>query len=136
MIKYEEKILTHNDLFTEYESFLFIEGQMGLPDMPQRLHEFLTDKNLTVWSVEEVFEKKDRIKAIPHLNPSVVIFQTTGLHIEQIKSIISYFESINWKPDEIWEFTTGMIPTVDSERYNVFDCLFDYYNKEIILTKL
>lgn len=116
---YEQRILTHNDFF-EYESFMFLEGQYGLPDMIDEIYGIISGKRLETWIIQDIFSKPERIKAIPYLNPSVIIFQTTMMSRDKIEKIIKYLESKKWSPKEIWQIVPNDRPIVDSDQYEVF----------------
>jgi hypothetical protein len=116
-----KKTLTNRALFTEYESFLFLEGQTGLPDHVDELYDFLHSQKLEVWVIEDIFKKPERIRAIPFLNPSVIIFQTTWMNTDAIADIIKYLEANQYKPKEIWECLSSKRTNLDTEKYNVYD---------------
>jgi hypothetical protein len=134
MEKYEEITLTRNDLFNRYESFMFIEGQQGLPDLVKDIYNVIYEKGLETWVLEKVFDNPERIKSIPYLNPSVIIFQTTMMSFDKIKDIVYYLQKNNYKPMEIWQIIRNDIPVVDSDEYNVFSPYVD--NNQITLMKL
>lgn len=136
MKRYEERIITNNELLLEYDSFMFLEGQTGLPDMVEECYKIIKMSGCEHWILENIFEHKDKIKAIPFLNPSVLIFQTTMMSRDKISHIIEYLENQNWKPKEIWQLINNDIPIVDSDRYNVFSFYPDEYKGEIRLIKL
>lgn len=115
------KTLKNEDLFKNYESFLFLEGQTGLPEHVEELYNFLHSKKLEVWIIEDIFNKPERIKAIPFLNPSVVIFQTTWMNSDKIKDIIKFLEIGQYKPKEIWECLSSKRTNLDTKKYDVYD---------------
>lgn len=132
--QYETKKLKHNDLFTNYSSFMVLEGQLGLPGDVQKLYDLLHNKGLEIWSIEKIFEFPERIKAIPFLNPDVLIFQTTLMSRDKIDQIITYLEGVNWRPKEIWQLIRQDIPIVNSDKYDIFSFYVD--EGQIILKKL
>lgn len=135
MERYDDKIVSRNNLFTDYESFMFLEGQTGLPDLVKEIHDHIRMyRPDSTWVVDDIFQKPDRIKAIPHLNPSVLIFQTTMMSCDKIDRIIEYLQSEKWSPKEIWQIIRDDIPIVDSDSYDVFAP--SIYDGELTLMKL
>lgn len=134
MKNFQDKTVSGNDIIEM--SFVIVEGQLGLPDMIDKTHKFITENWGTVWVLEEVFEHKERIKAIPYLNPDVVIFQTTMMSYDIIKEFVFYLQDeAKWRPKEIWQIVRNDRLIVDSDIYDVFS-IQEIVDNSIVLTKI
>lgn len=113
-------ILDRNVMHTRYDSFMFLEGQCGLPRDIQEIQEFVQSIGIEHWVIENLFTNMDRIRAIPYLKPDVLVFETTLQSKREINAIIEYLQKADYKPKEIWQLTPDDIPIVDTLTYDIY----------------
>lgn len=115
-----DKVLTTDQLLSKYRMFMILEGQLGLPDQIQEIKSVIDKSQAHCIVLEELFDYPSMVMAIPHINPDVIIFQTTLMNKDEIDKIVTYLESVNFKPKEIWQIIRGDIPIADAEKYNIY----------------
>jgi len=85
-----EKLLQY-----DYEPFLFLEGGMGLNEIEDYIYKEMVSGSFECWSLEQLYEYPDRLRAIPFLKPKTIVFGTSGVYEEELSNLIRIIMSLD-----------------------------------------
>lgn len=94
----------------DYAPFCFLEGGTGLNDVEEKLYQKIVDTRAECWSIEDLYDKPERIVALQFLKPKTIIFGTTGVYEKELSHLFKVAEVIDF------DFVERLYLTLDTMR--------------------
>lgn len=92
------------------EPFCLLEGGTGLNELEGHVYHRLVDKNFEVWSLENLYEKPERLASLQFLKPKTLIFGTTAVYQDKLNLLVDLAQSLDLNSVE------KVILTLDTDR--------------------
>lgn len=70
------------------QPIMLLEGGKGLNDLERSIYNYLVERRYEVFSLEDLYDKPERVVSIQFLKPKAIIFGTTGVYREDLGYII------------------------------------------------